>query len=175
MASFGEEKRAAVYRRGVMIFLTVGTQVPFDRLVKTVDDFCAENNGLEVIAQIGGGEYKPRRFEFMDQLSITEFDRLFERASLVISHAGMGSILTALSNAKPVLIMPRRADLNEHRNDHQLGTAKQFANKKGCFVFNDLNELRSQYEVAKKYSGTECIDKFAPQEMIDKLKSIVNC
>ena len=158
-----------------MIFLTVGTQLPFDRLVKTVDAFCADHDELELIAQIGDGEYKPKCFKFREQLSIAEFDELFEQASLIISHAGMGSILTALSNAKPVLIMPRRADLGEHRNDHQLGTAERFANKRGCFVFNDLSELRSQCEVAKKYNGVECIDKFAPKEMIDKLKNIVNC
>jgi exopolysaccharide biosynthesis glucuronosyltransferase PssE len=157
-----------------MIFLTVGTQLPFDRLVKTIDTFCAEHSEIELFAQIGNGEYKPRCFEAREQLSIAEFDQMFERASLVISHAGIGSILTALSNAKPVLIMPRRADLNEHRNDHQLATAKQFFNKNGCFVFNDLNELCSQYEVAMKYKGAERIDKFAPEEMIDKLKKIVS-
>ena len=107
-------------------------------------------------------------------MSIAEFDELFEQASLIISHAGMGSILTALSSAKPVLIMPRRADLNEHRNDHQLATAKKFADKNGCFVFNDLSELRTQYEATTQYHGTEFTYRFAPKEMINKLKNIVN-
>ncbi len=68
-----------------------------------------------------------------------------------------------MCNAKPVLIMQGRADLNEHRNDHQPGTAERFASKKGCFVFNDLTEFRSQYEVAKQYNGTDRIDRFAPK------------
>jgi len=157
-----------------MIFLTVGTQLPFDRLVKTIDTFCADHSELELIAQIGNGAYEPQHFKSREQLSIAEFDKLFEQSSLVISHAGMGSILTALCNAKPVLIMPRRADLNEHRNDHQMGTAKRFADKNGCFVFHDLTEFRSQYEAAKQYNGTDRIDRFAPKEMIDKLKDIVN-
>ncbi len=70
--------------------------------------------------------------------------------------------------------MPGRADLNEHRNNHQLRTTEWFASKKIYFVFNDLTEFRSQYEVAKKYNDKDCIDRFAPKEMIDKFKGIVN-
>ena len=52
-------------------------------------------------------------------------------ADAIIAHAGMGTILTALEMGKPLLVMPRRAELGEHRNDHQLATAMRFADLGG--------------------------------------------
>jgi UDP-N-acetylglucosamine transferase subunit ALG13 len=44
----------------------------------------------------------------------------------IISHAGMGTIITGLIHSKPLVIMPRRYAFGEHRNEHQLGTADKF-------------------------------------------------
>ena len=42
---------------------------------------------------------------------------------VVIAHDEMGSIITALEMGKPIVVMPRRAELGEHRNDHQVAAA----------------------------------------------------
>ena len=93
-----------------MIFLTVGTQFPFDRLVKAVDDVF--DDGLideEIFAQIGESSYKPRNFECVNTLDKRRFDRLIQETSGIISHAGVGTITMALDNEKPLLVMPRLA------------------------------------------------------------------
>ena len=53
----------------------------------------------------------------------------------------MGSILTALRVKKPIIIFPRKASLNEHRNDHQLATSESFANVEGVYVAKSKDEL----------------------------------
>jgi UDP-N-acetylglucosamine transferase subunit ALG13 len=156
-----------------MIFLTVGTQLTFDRLVKCVDQFCELNPQVKVIAQIAESNYHPQNFEFYKTLSIPEFSKLFDQAELIISHAGMGSILTALCAAKPILIMPRRTEFDEHRNDHQLGTAENFNKREGCYVFNNLKELIAGYSQATAHTDGEPISPYAPDLMIENLKKII--
>ena len=59
------------------------------------------------------------------------------KAKVIVSHAGMGSILTAIEAGKPVILMPRRADLGEHRNDHQRDTAAEMATLSNVTVVED--------------------------------------
>jgi UDP-N-acetylglucosamine transferase subunit ALG13 len=53
-------------------------------------------------------------------------DAMLEAAG-IIAHAGMGTVLCALELGKPLLIVPRRASLGEHRNEHQMATARRLA------------------------------------------------
>lgn len=110
-----------------MIFVTVGTQLPFDRLVKAVDDWAARHLDVPVMAQVNGGRYAPAHLQTVSGLSPAEFSDSFSRAEVVVAHAGMGTIISALEVGKPLVLLPRLAALGEHRNDHQLGTARHFA------------------------------------------------
>ena len=110
-----------------MIFLTVGTLFPFDRLVMAVDE--AAGKGLikeEVFAQIGKKSSEPKHIKYAHVLDKEDFDDKVRQASCMISHAGMGSITMALIHNKPLLVMPRLKRFGEHVNDHQVGTAKKF-------------------------------------------------
>jgi len=52
-----------------MIFLTVGTQFPFDRLVKAVDDLLdGDLVNEKIFAQIGDSSYRPRNFKVVSSL-----------------------------------------------------------------------------------------------------------
>lgn len=124
-----------------MIFLSVGTQLPFDRMVKVVDDWCSENLDVEVIGQISDASYLPKSFKYEKYLPAAEFSRLYGKADIVISHAGMGNIITALEYAKPIIIFPRRFEFGEHRNDHQVSTVNKFGNKSNVYVVETLGEL----------------------------------
>lgn len=109
-----------------MIFVTVGTQGGFDRLIRTVDSWAGLRGKQDVFAQTGPSEYKPTNIRTKPFIDATDFNSYMESADLVIAHAGMGSIITALEKGKPIIVMPRRASLGEHRNDHQVATAKRF-------------------------------------------------
>jgi UDP-N-acetylglucosamine transferase subunit ALG13 len=125
-----------------MIFLTVGTQLPFDRLVALVDEIAAGLNE-EVFGQIGAGRYQPQHFAAVAHLTPAAFNTRFSAARMVIGHAGIGTILSAQKYGKPLAVMPRRHELNEHRNNHQLATAAQLGSIVGVHVFDTAEGLRT--------------------------------
>lgn len=125
-----------------MIFLTVGTQFPFDRLVQAVDDAFDECSvDEEIFAQIGESSYKPRNFKSVASLEKKVFDEYLQEATGIISHAGMGTITMALKNHKPLLVMPRMKRCKEHVNDHQVATAKKFEELGRILVAYDTKDL----------------------------------
>lgn len=133
-----------------MIFLAVGTQLPFDRLTRALDSWCSQTGrGGEVFGQIGkvGPEsYTPEHFEWQAQIAPDQFNEKMQQADVIVSHAGMGTIITALYLGKPLVIMARRAHLNEHRNDHQYATLKRFGERVGVFAVEDELELSETLE-----------------------------
>jgi len=124
-----------------MIFVTVGTQLPFDRLVRSVDEWAAEAGETNVFAQTGASHYTPSHISSMKFLGVKEFDRKVSQADLLVSHAGMGSIITAMEMSKPIVVMPRLARFDEHRNDHQLATVNRFKKLSNVFVAESEEEL----------------------------------
>jgi UDP-N-acetylglucosamine transferase subunit ALG13 len=135
-----------------MIFLTVGTQFPFDRLVQAVD--IAVDKGLiggEIFAQIGDSTYRPRNFESVVSLDKADFDANFRQASHVISHAGIGTITMALEYQKPLLAMPRLKKYGEVVNDHQVDFARKFAQLGHILLANDADELLNTMPKLKSF------------------------
>lgn len=125
-----------------MILVTVGTQLPFDRLIAAVDDL-APSLDQPVLAQIGKSDYRPRNIKVERFIAADRFYRLVEEASLIISHAGIGTVLTAQRMGKPVILFPRLAANREHRNDHQLATVNALRGRPGIYVAVDVDELKS--------------------------------
>jgi exopolysaccharide biosynthesis glucuronosyltransferase PssE len=125
-----------------MIFVTVGTDGPFDRLVAAVDRWAKETGRADVVAQIGRSTLRPRFMRWHEFLEPPQFQEHFASAEFVIAHAGMGTILTALRHQKPLLVMPRRATLGEQRNEHQLATARRLLEMGKVTVAFDEAELR---------------------------------
>ena len=125
-----------------MIFFTVGTQLPFDRVAKTLDKWLLNHkNNNEIYGQLGNNQYKPIHYNWTQYLSRDAFKDTISRCSLIISHAGIGSILSAIEFNKPIIIVPRIAALGEHRNDHQLDTINQFKKLQLVNIAQDTDEL----------------------------------
>lgn len=135
-----------------MIFATIGTQAPFDRFVRMVDELSIELSiKEEIIVQTIGLHYKPQNVKVVGFLPPDVFNEYFNKARLILAHAGMGTILSALQQNKPIIIVPRLAFLHEHRNDHQMATAMQFDELGFVHVAYDkeqLRELMVQYDLA---------------------------
>jgi UDP-N-acetylglucosamine transferase subunit ALG13 len=127
----------------VRLFVTVGTQLPFDRLVSAVDDW-ASRHQADVFAQTGSSSLKPRHIGWKDFIDGAEANERIRTADLVVAHAGMGTILTRLETGLPMIVMPRRAALGEHRNDHQIATAKRLSHLKGLWVVDDEHALHQR-------------------------------
>ena len=157
-----------------MIFVTVGTQLAFDRLIMAVDQWAGENPNESVFLQIGPGSYQPQHGEFSNFVAPDKANELFKTADLIISHAGMGSILTALKYKKPILVLPRKASIGEHRNEHQLATAKWLGNKSGVFVAYSELEIPNILDSREKLKSGEGISEFAQPEFIQRLQTYID-
>lgn len=124
-----------------MIFATVGTQLPFDRLVRALDQWASRNPHEEIFAQIGQADYIPENLEWERTIPVDVFRSKLEQCHVVVAHAGMGTIISAAELGKSVVVMPRKADLGEHRNDHQIATANQLRHLNGLAVADNSERL----------------------------------
>lgn len=162
-----------------MIFLTVGTQLPFDRLTRTVDAWCAaRGRRAEVFGQIGvlgPDNHRPEHFEFVETLAPEAFDARFAAADAIVAHAGMGSIIGALTAGKPIALLPRRADLGEQRNDHQLATAARFRDRPGVLVAETEAMLATVLDSlgGADGAGAPAIEPYAEDRLIAALRDFI--
>lgn len=156
-----------------MIFVTVGANTPFDRLVRCVDEWAAERGRDDVFAQVGAADYRPAHLRWKERLTPEEFRDTLARARVIVAHAGMGTILTALQLGIPVLVMPRRAALREQRNDHQLATARRLAERGLVHVAMDEAELRARLDELVALPAAERIPDVAPPPLVERLRAFI--
>lgn len=157
-----------------MIFVTVGTQLPFDRLIRAMDQWTALHSDVQVVAQIGKGSYTPTNLTVFDQLGSQQFRSFCENASVIVSHAGVGTILLALELQKPVVLLPRRAEFKEHRNDHQLATVKQFENRPGIkVVYSEADIGNALCEVVDN-QNVAVFNPWASEELLDAIGHFID-
>ncbi len=137
-----------------MIFVTIGTQkFQLNRLLKKMDQLCAEGKiKEEVFAQIGQSDYRPKNYNFITFMDEKTFEEKIKQSSLVITHSGVGSIMTALKYRKPVIIFPRLYKYKEHVDNHQLEIAEVFAKKNYVLCCNEEDDLYSLIYEAKTHS-----------------------
>ena len=132
-----------------MIFVTVGTQIPFDRMMRMVDEIAPELGGEEIVAQSCDGQYRPQHFRPVRFIEPARFEQLIDQARVIVAHAGIGTILSALQRGKAIVVVPRRADLREHRNDHQMATAQSMARERALPVATTAAELLAAVRAAR--------------------------
>lgn len=156
-----------------MILLSVGTQLPFDRLTRAVDQWAAACGRTDVIAQIGPSRYRPTHMQSFAFVEHEEFRELQRRCTLMISHAGMGSIITAMEFGKPIIIMARDHRCGEHRNGHQLATLHQFSTRAGIYAARDAQELVALLEHPNELTAVPTLGRSAPNEMVAQLATYV--
>jgi UDP-N-acetylglucosamine transferase subunit ALG13 len=157
-----------------MIFVTVGTQLHFDRLVRAVDQWAGARGRADVFAQIGPSDHRFEHIQAKQFIEPTDFRQRVEMASLVIAHAGMGSIITALELGKRIIVMPRRASMGEHRNNHQVATAKQFAQQGRIEVAFNEQELIDKLDHLEAFEQVDRLSSQASQYLIESIRAFID-
>ncbi|MEE1101396.1 MAG: PssE/Cps14G family polysaccharide biosynthesis glycosyltransferase [Agathobacter sp.] len=141
-----------------MILVTLGTQkFEMNRLVEAVDKLALEIDE-EIFIQKGNSTYVPQNCKYKDFVERNEFAKMIEKCSVLIAHAGVGSIMTGINANRPVIVVPRLAKYNEHVDDHQKQIAEAFASKKCVLYCKNLKKLPQMVEEARNF-------EFAPYEM----------
>lgn len=112
-----------------MIFVTVGTQPNgflrcLQDVEKLIDTYHIEE---EIVAQTGNTEFETTKFKTIPFTSVTEFDDLISKASVVITHAGSGAIFGSIKAGKKIIAMARLHDFNEMADNHQTELIKKLS------------------------------------------------
>lgn len=149
-----------------MILVLLGTQNNnFNRLLSEIDK-CINDNTItdNVIVQAGYTKYTSPKMEILDFIPLEKFNSLLEQADLIITHGGVGSILTAIKLNKKVIAVPRLEKYKEHVNDHQIQIVENFDKLgylKGIFDINDLKDAIIN------------ISEFTPKKYVSNTKNIL--
>lgn len=156
-----------------MILVTVGTDLPFNRLVQTVDEWAAAHGRKDVFAQIGETEWTPKHIPFVRFIEPVDFNKRFSEAEVIIAHAGMGTILSALKFGKPLIVMPRRASLGEQRNEHQLATARYLEALGKITVAFEESDLRRRLEALDQLEVKAGVGPYASRELTESIRHFI--
>lgn len=154
-----------------MIFVTVGSMFPFDRLIRAMDGWAARNAQEHIFAQIGDGSYLPQNMPYARMVPPSRFHEICHETDLIVAHAGMGSVISAAEIGKPIILFPRHAAWKEHTTDHQLHTAGWLRDRPGVFIADDDEDLDLQIENAKSsVNDHQRLSPTAPAEFVTRIR-----
>ena len=127
-----------------MILVTLGTQKEsFTRLLDMIEK---SNINEKIIVQAGHTKYQSSKMEIFDFISYEEMNKLLDKASLVITHGGTGSVLMPLKMGKKVIAVPRLKKYMEHVDDHQTQLVDIFEEEGYILVCNDHDDINDLYQ-----------------------------
>ena len=127
-----------------MIFVTLGTNdKQFTRLLDACEKAIEEKVITDrVVVQAGFTKYESKNMEIFDYMDRDQFSTFMNSADLVITHGGVGTIMTALKERKKILAAARLSEYHEHVNDHQIQLLTSFE-KEGYLIYMlDLSDIK---------------------------------
>ncbi len=128
-----------------MILVTLGThEQPFERALDLVSDL--EKQHEHVVVQHGATPPRPSsaHVTWVAYLDWDELTATMQNADAVLTHAGVGSTVTAMRAGKKPIMIPRLERFGEHVDDHQVQLADRFEERDAALVYRpdrDLVEL----------------------------------
>ena len=157
-----------------MILVILGTQdKQFPRLLEAIDKEII--NGTikeEVIVQAGQTKYQSTHMKIFDLIPGPEFDELLNRADLIITHGGAGSIVGAIKRGKKVIATPRLAKYKEHHNDHQKQIIGELAKKGYILELKDFQKIGKLIEKSRTFKPKKFESN--TDHMIDLIEHYIN-
>lgn len=156
-----------------MIFVTLGTQdKTFERLLKALDKAIDKGEIKEkVIVQAGNTKYESKNMEIFDLISPDEFKELVNKCDILITHGGVGSILSAVKQGKKVIAAARLKKYNEHVNDHQKQIIAEFEKEGYLIELKDFNQIGTTLKKVKKFKPKKFISNTS--NMISLIENLI--
>lgn len=150
----------------LLILVTLGTNdKSFVRLIKKIEDLIIKGKiDQEVIIQSGYTKYQSEYMKIFDLIPIDKFNELIKSCDLLITHGGVGSIISGLNNEKKVIAIPRLQKYGEHVNDHQLQIIENFAN---------LGFILASYSVDDLEKVLTKVSEFKPKKYTSNTKHMI--
>ena len=136
-----------------MILVMLGTQNnSFHRLLEKIEELI--KNGVikdNVIVQAGYTKFKSDDMQIFDLIPREKLEKYQNQADLIITHGGVGSIITSLKLGKKVIAIPRLHEYGEHVNNHQIEIVELFNNKGYIIGCMDLEKLEEALKKVKEF------------------------
>lgn len=135
------------------IFVPLGTQnFPFNRLITALNDLVKEGiyKPEDIVMQSTIYDVEPM-FTHVGLIPVHEFNRYMQESKLVITHAGVNSIISCMQMGKALLIVPRLQKYGEHVDNHQMEIAHLMEEKYDVLVVHDMTELKMMIKRAKTH------------------------
>ena len=142
-----------------MILVMLGTQNnSFKRLLKELDRL-KENKIIkeEIIVQAGYTKYESKNLEIFDFIDKNKLEEYQDKADLIITHGGVGSIISSIKNGKKVIAVPRLKEYSEHVNNHQKDIVENFSEQGYIIGINNIKELEKAYKDIKNFKPKKYI------------------
>lgn len=135
-----------------MILVVMGShERPFMRLAKELEKLIKENKIKEkVIVQLGYTPYKINGADCHDFIEFSKMQKYIKNCDILITHSGVGSIVSGIENKKPVIAIPRLKELNEHTDNHQLQITKLMEKEGKIIAVYDIKKLAKAIKKARK-------------------------
>ena len=125
-----------------MILVLLGTQNnDFSRLLEAVQENINNKTiNEEVIVQAGFTKFNSKDMKIFSLIDKEEIGKLQDKADLIITHGGVGSIVSSLKKGKKVIVVPRLKRYGEHVNNHQIQIARKYSEQGYVkYVINERN------------------------------------
>ena len=152
-----------------MIFVTAGNHFQgFERLLKRVDEI-APRIPREIVIQKGYSKYVPQNTKYFDFVPSNTAMEYIQKSELVVSHAGMGTIILSKQYGIPIIIFPRRKIYKEHVNDHQMEIAQVLEERRdvNIHVVYEAGQLEEKITELLKN-----VVRYSPQENVGRTNLI---
>ena len=142
-----------------MILVMLGTQNnSFERLLKELDKLKEKKIIKEkIIVQAGYTKYKSNNLEIFDFIEKDKLEKYQDKADIIITHGGVGSIISSLKKDKKVIAVPRLKEYDEHVNNHQKDIIESFSKNGFIIGINDVKELEEAYKKISKFKPNKYI------------------
>lgn len=157
-----------------MIFIALGTQdKQFVRLLKAIDR-CIDNKTIKekVVVQAGYTKYKSKNMEIFDFIPQDELENYIKNCDLLITHGGVGTILTGVKYGKKIIGAARLKEYGEHVNNHQVQLLDNFEHNHCIIYAEDLENLEKYIKESKKFVPKKYVNN--QKHFIKKLEEYIN-
>lgn len=150
------------------IFVIVGSTYPFDRLIKEIDKVNKKKE-LDIFAQIGETKYLPKNIKFVKFLEQDNIIKKIKKSDIIITHAGIGTIIDVLSLNKKLVLFPRLKKYDEAIDDHQIEICKAFEDKFG------ISWTKNEKEIVRLIKNTKKLNKIKKEnKLVKEINNIIN-
>ena len=153
-----------------MILVTLGTQKQqFTRILDYLEKSKIKD---EIIVQAGYTKFSSNKMKIFDFIDYDKMDEYLNKASLVVTHAGTGSIVSALQKGKKVIACARLSENLEHVDNHQEEILSVFYEEGYILKIDDSLNMDDVIKESKHFKPKKFISN--TKKFIEKLEKEIN-